>query len=151
MSSEIKTKLTNASVTKFLDSLEDEDQRRDTQAVVKMMRTATGIPPKMWGSSIIGFDTYHYIGKSGREGDWFITGISPRKQALTLYVFGGWEQSAELLQKLGKHSLGKGCLYVKRLADVEVSVLKKLIDHSVKSARKQIQAGAADLSKKKKK
>lgn len=150
MSTEPKTKVTAASVAKFLDSIEDEVQRKDCQVVVEMMRKATGVPPKMWGGSIVGFDTYHYMGKSRCEGDWFVTGVSPRKQALALYVFGGWLYSPDLLQKLGKHSLGKGCLYIKRLADVEVPVLKKLIDNSVRSAKKQIQAGAADFRGKKK-
>jgi len=151
VSSEIKTKVTDASVTKYIDSIEDESQRKDCQTIMEMMRTATGVQPKMWGTSIIGFDTYHYVGKSGREGNWFLAGVSPRKQALTLYVFGGWDQNPSMLQKLGKHSLGLGCMYIKRLADVQVPLLKKLIDDSVKSARKQIQAGAADMSKKTKK
>ena len=151
MNAELKTKVTEASVVKFLNSIEDESQRKDSQAIVQMMRSATGVQPKLWGSSIIGFDTYHYVGKSGREGDWFLTGISPRKQALTLYVFGGWDQNPAILKKLGKHSLGMGCLYIKRLADVQLPILKKLIDDSVKSARKQIRAGAADQSKKKSK
>jgi hypothetical protein len=149
VTNEVKTKVSDASVAEFLNSIRDETQRKDCQTLVDMMRRTTGTQPKMWGSSIIGFDTYHYVGKSGREGDWFLTGVSPRKQALTLYVLGGWEQNAGLLQKLGKHSLGKGCLYIKRLADVEVPVLKKLIDQSVKSARKQALADAAKQAKQK--
>jgi hypothetical protein len=148
MSTELKTKVTDASVAKFLDSIKDEEQRKDCRAIADLMKTATGVQPKMWGTSMIGFDTYHYVGKSGREGDWFLIGLSPRKQALTLYVFGGWDDNPAMLQKLGKHSLGVGCLYIKKLAEVQMPVLKKLIDHSVKNARKRIQAGAAVLTKK---
>jgi Domain of unknown function (DU1801) len=140
---DVKTKVNDASVLKFLESIPDSTQRADSSAVVQIMRNATGMAPKMWGSSIIGFDSYHYLGKSGREGDWFLVGLSPRKQALTLYVLGGWEREAELLGKLGKHSLGKGCLYIKRLQGVKMPVLKKLIDLSVKRARKQARAEEA--------
>ena len=140
MKSDVKTKVSDASVSKFLASIPDPVQRADCSAVYQIMRNATGMVPKMWGSSIIGFDSYHYIGKSGREGDWFLVGLSPRKQALTLYVLGGWEHDTKLLGELGKHSLGKGCLYIKRLQDVKVPVLKKLIDVSVKRARKQARA-----------
>ena len=148
MKTEPKTKVTDASVAKFVDAIKDEEQRRDCQAVVEMMKRTTGAKPKMWGSSIVGFDSYHYIGRSC-EGDWLLTGLSPRKEALTLYIFGGWDHDPGLLQKLGKHSLGKGCLYIKRLSDVHVPVLKKLIEHSVKRAKKQIQAGAANMAKEK--
>ena len=134
---ELKTKVNKASVTKFLNSIEDEVKRKDSYTVFEMLQNATKTEPKMWGSSIIGFGVYHYVGKSGREGDWFLTGISPRKQAITLYIMGGWKQNAELLEKLGKYSLGKGCLYIKRLDDVNLSVLKRLIDDAVKRAKKQ--------------
>lgn len=96
----------------------------------------------MWGSSIIGVDTCHYVGKSGREGDWPLAGMSPRKQNLTLYMLGGGDPHAELLAKLGKHSLGKGCLYIKRLDDVDTSVLKRLIAEALKWAKKLAQAEA---------
>jgi hypothetical protein len=138
--SDLKTKVSDASVSIFLDSIPDSAQRADCSAVFQIMRNATGMAPKMWGNSIIGFDSYHYVGRSGREGDWFLIGLSPRKQALTLYVLGGWEHDTQLLGELGKHSLGKGCLYIKRLQDVKVPVLKKLIDLSVKRARKQARA-----------
>jgi hypothetical protein len=143
---EPQTKVTDASVTKFLDGIKVEEQRRDCQAVIKMMKHATGAKPKMWGSSIVGFDSYHYVGKSC-EGDWLLTGVSPRKETLALYIFGGWDKDPSMLQKLGKHSLGKGCLYIKRLSDVHIPSLTKLIEHSVKRAKKQIQAGAADMAK----
>lgn len=139
---ELKTKVNKASVTKFLDSLPDEAKRTDSYTLVKMLRTATKTEPKMWGSSIVGFGDYHYVGKSGREGDWFVAGMSPRKQTLTLYMLGGWEYHAELLAKLGKHSLGKGCLYIKRLDDVSVPVLKRLMAEALKRAKKLAQAEA---------
>jgi len=139
---ELKTKVNKASVKSFLESISDDGQRRDSLTLVAMLRTATKTEPKMWGSSIVGFDDYHYVGKSGREGDWLLAGMSPRKQALTLYMLGGWEHNADLLAKLGKHSLGKGCLYIKRLDDVKMPVLKKLIADSLKRAKKLAQAEA---------
>jgi hypothetical protein len=139
---EIKTKVNKASVTKFLDSITDDAKRKDSYAIVAMLRKATNVEPKMWGSSIVGFDQYHYVGKGGREGDWLLAGMSPRKQALTLYILGGWEYNAELLAKLGKHSLGMGCLYIKRLDDVSIPVMKRLITASLKRAKKLAQVEA---------
>ena len=136
---ELKTRVNDASVSVFLDSVTEETKRKDAVALLEMFRKATKLEPKMWGSSIIGFGEYHYVGKTS-EGDWLLTGFSPRKQNLTLYMLGGWEPSQVLLEKLGKHSLGKGCLYIKRLSDVDVSVLKKLIDESLKRARKLAQS-----------
>lgn len=150
MKNEVKTKVTDGSVSKFISSIADESQRNDCRVVVEMMRKASKAEPKMWGSSIIGFDSYHYIGKSGREGDWLLAGISPRKQALTLYMHGGWQWNSDLLKKLGKHSLGMGCLYIKRLADVDVPVLRKLIGDSLKRARKQVQLDAKKRTEEKK-
>ena len=139
---ELKTKVNEASVTKFLKSIPDEAKREDARVIVELLRQATKDEPKMWGSSIVGFGAYHYVGKSGREGDWFLAGMSPRQQSLTLYMLGGWEHHAELLAKLGKHSLGKGCLYIKRLDDVNMPVLKRLIAESLKRAKKLAQAEA---------
>jgi hypothetical protein len=139
---ELKTRVNKASVTRFLDSISDDAQRTDSYSIVEMLRTATKAEPKMWGSSIVGFDSYHYVGKSGREGDWLLAGMSPRKQTLTLYMLGGWDHNAELLAKLGKHSLGKGCLYIKRLDDVSLPVLKRLIADSLKRAKSLAQAEA---------
>ena len=139
---ELKTRVNKASVTRFLDSISDDAQRTDSYTIVEMLRMATKAEPKMWGSGIVGFDTYHYVGKSGREGDWLLAGMSPRKQTLTLYMLGGWDHNAELLAKLGKHSLGKGCLYIKRLDDVNLPVLKRLIADSLKRARTVAQAEA---------
>ena len=140
--SELKTKVNEASVAKFLDSIPDDGQRSDSRVLLELLQKATKTEPKMWGDSIVGFGAYHYVGKSGREGDWFLAGFSPRKQNLTLYMLGGWEQDAELLAKLGKHSLGKGCLYIKRLADVNGPALKRLIGAALKRAKKIAQAEA---------
>ena len=139
---ELKTKVNEASVTEFLDSISDDAKRTDSYTLVDLLRKATKTEPKMWGSSIVGFDEYHYVGKGGREGDWLVAGMSPRKQNLTLYMLGGWDHHAGLLAKLGKHSLGKGCLYIKRLDDVNVLVLKRLIAESLKRAKKLAQAEA---------
>jgi hypothetical protein len=133
--SEVKTKVNEASVAKFLDSIPDEGQRSDSRVLLDLMQKATKTEPKMWGDSVVGFGTYHYVGKSGREGDWYVAGFSPRKQNLTLYMLGGWENEAELLAKLGKHSLGNGCLYIKRLSDVNGPALKRLIGAALKRAR----------------
>jgi hypothetical protein len=100
------------------------------------MKQVTKSEPKMWGSSIVGFGTYHYKYESGREGDWFITGFSPRKQNLTLYIMGGFARYDELMKQLGKHKTGKSCLYIKYLADVDLPTLKKLIQESVSHMRK---------------
>jgi hypothetical protein len=129
---ELKTKATDASVTDFLNSVEDEQKRKDCFEVLKIMRQATKSEPKMWGPSIVGFGDYHYVYESGRENDWFLAGFSPRKQNLTLYIMSGFDRYHELLKKLGKHSTGKGCLYIKRLADIDMKVLKELVESSVK-------------------
>lgn len=148
---ELKTKANEASVTKFLDSISDEKKRHDAYKVMELMQKATGAQPKMWGSSIVGFGDQHLVYDSGRELDWFIAGFSPRKQNLTLYGTGsGWDAHPELLENLGKHSMGKGCLYIKKLDDVNVPTLKKLIGESVKSGKKQAQAQAKKQSKQKK-
>src|SRR5215207_2634313 len=139
---ELKTKVNQGSVKTFLDGIAEEAKRKDSYLLFEMMQKATKNEARMWGDSIVGFGDYHYVGKSGREGDWFLAGLSPRKQNLTLYMLGGWEQHAELLAKLGKHSLGKGCLYIKRLDDVDRSILNKLIIGAVKRAKKQAQADA---------
>lgn len=129
---ELKTKPNKISVEKFLKTIADEQTRSDCKTLVKLMKEATGAEPKMWGSSIVGFGQYHYKYESGREGDWFLTGFSPRKQNLTLYIMAGFAGYAELMEKLGKHATGKSCLYVKRLSDLHLPTLKKLIRGSVK-------------------
>ena len=139
----IKTTVNKASVTEFLDSLSDDAQRTDAYTIVEMLRTATKAEPKMWRGTIVGFDSYHYVDERGREGDWLLVGMSPRKGTLSLYILGGWDHNPELLAKLGKHSLGKGCLYIKRLDDVNMPVLKRLIAESLKRAKKLAQAEAS--------
>jgi len=138
---EPKTNPTTASVKKFIDSIEDEKKRKDSRAVLAMMREITGERPKMWGPSIVGFGAYHFKYASGREGDWLLTGFSPRKQALTLYIMSGFEKHEALMKKLGKYKTSKSCLYIKKLEDVDEATLRKLITRSVKK-KAQIGAGS---------
>ena len=133
---ENKTKPSKASVTAFMNSIEDKQKRLDAKKVAGMMREATGSRARMWGANIVGFGEYHYKYDSGREGDFMITGFSPRKQALTLYVIPGFKHFEPLMDKLGKYKTGKSCLYIKRLADVDEKVLRQLIEGSVKHMRK---------------
>lgn len=128
---ELKTKKTKASVEKYLNSVKNENKRQDSYTILKLMKQITKAEPKMWGTSIIGFGSYHYKYASGREGDWFVTGFSPRKQNLTLYIMAGISKYPELLKKLGKHKTGKGCLYINKLEDIDIRVLKELIRESV--------------------
>ena len=132
---ELKTKLTDASVEAFLNTLEDESKRQDSFAVVEMMSEATGSDAKMWGSNIIGFGEQRIKYESGRELDWMLIGFSPRKQNLTLYGLNSAEEHDALLAKLGKHTTGKGCLYIKKLKDGDQSVLRELITQSVEHIR----------------
>jgi hypothetical protein len=124
---ESKTKPTNVSVAAFIDALTDEIRRADAKALVKLMQRVTGEKPKMWGPSIIGFGSHHYKYESGREGDVPLAGFSPRKAATVLYGMLGTLESEALLAKLGKHTTGKGCLYIKKLADVDQKVLEALV------------------------
>ena len=132
---ELKTKPTNKSVNAFINSV-DAKRQADCRLILKLMRTITGKKPRMWGTSIIGFGAYHYKYKSGREGDWFVTGFSPRKQNLTIYIMPGFSNYADLLAKLGKYKTSVSCLYVKKLEDVDINVLKKLITKSVQEMAK---------------
>jgi hypothetical protein len=136
---ELKTKPTDISADSFVTALPDEKKRKDSLALLEMLRQVTGEQPRIWGDSIVGFGSYHYTYASGREGDWFVTGFSPRKQNLTLYVMGGFEQHADLLAGLGKHKLGKGCLYINKLQDVDQEVLRQLLAAAVAQAQ-----GASD-------
>ena len=129
---DIKTKRNDASVDDFLNAIKDEQVRKDCWVIVDIMQKATNAAPKMWGSSIVGFGSSHYKYASGREGDWMQVAFSPRKQNITLYISSGFEGRDELLAQLGKHSCGKGCVYIKRLSDVHLPTLKKLIKASVK-------------------
>ena len=129
----LKTKENNASVEGFLQTVADEGQRKDAAEILSMMKKITGEKPKMWGTSIIGFGNYIYESpKTGRSGEWFITGFSPRKQNLTIYIMPGFTAYNDLLKKLGKHKTGGGCLYFNKLAEIDVSILKELISHSFK-------------------
>jgi hypothetical protein len=132
---EMKTKPTDHSVEEFLNEVADEERRADCFQVAKIMEEITGEKPKMWGPSIVGFGSYHYKYASGREGDWPVTGFSPRKKDLTLYLMMGFQKHGELMEKLGRHSAAKSCLYIKRLSDIHVPTLKKLIKESVKDLR----------------
>jgi len=133
---ELKTKQTTASVEDFINAVKDENVREDCWAVVKLMQDITKAEPKMWGPSIVGFGLYTYRYASGKTGDWMLTGFSPRKQNLTLYVMPGFDGYDELMDKLGNFTCGKSCIYVKRLSDLHLPTLKKLITASIKHLRK---------------
>jgi hypothetical protein len=135
---EPKTKPTKASVEKFLNQIPDETKREDSFQIARMMQEITGKEPKMWGSSIVGFDSYYYKYASGHEGEWPIAAFSPRKQDLTIYIMPGFEEHVDLMKQLGKHRTAKSCLYIKRLSDVHVPTLKKLIRLSVKEMKKTV-------------
>jgi hypothetical protein len=128
---ELKTKRNEGNVKAFLDSVPDEKKREDSYTILKLMKQVTGTEPEMWGESIIGFGNYRYKYESGREGDWFLTGFSPRKQNLTLYIMSGFDEYNQLLGQLGKHTTGKACLYIKKIDDVNMAVLKELVKKSV--------------------
>lgn len=134
---ELKTQPTEASVREFLDSIDDEQKAADSRSLVEIMQRATGDPPKMWGSAMVGFGEYHYRYESGREGDWFLAGFSPRKRELSLYIMDGFERHQELMSRLGKHRTGKSCLYVKRLSDLNLDVLEQLVSESVTNMRRR--------------
>ena len=134
--STLKTQPTKASVTKFINAIEDETRRRDCKTLLKLMKDLTGHKPVMWGDSLIGFGTYHYKYASGREGDWPRTGFSPRKQNLTVYIMPGFSKYGSLLEKLGKHKTSVSCLYIKRLDDVHMPTLKKLIERSIRDMKR---------------
>lgn len=127
-----KTQETQQSVQEYLDSIPDEQVRKDSYEILKMMKTASGHEPKIWGAGLIGFGKYRYQGKSC-EGEWFVIGFAPRKQKFSLYLMGGLQTGQETLAKLGKYKLGKGCLYFNKLADVDKAALRKLVDDSVKA------------------
>ena len=134
---ENKTRPNKASVTAFLNGIEDKRKRADARKVAAMMRKATGCRARMWGSSIVGYGKYHYKYASGREGDWALVGFSPRKQNLAVYIMPGFSGFASLMKKLGKHKTGKSCLYINKLEDVDESVLEELIVKSVEVMRER--------------
>jgi hypothetical protein len=129
---ELKTQRSTKSVSAFLKSVENPQRREDAIAVCDMMAKITKKKPEMWGTAIVGFGTYHYKYASGREGDWFLVGFSPRKQNLTLYIMAGFSRYDELMAELGKYKTGKSCLYLNRLSDADPKVLKQLIRESLK-------------------
>lgn len=133
---ENKTKPIVKPVADFIGEMPDPQRRADCSALVELMKEATGAEPKMWGESIVGFGDYHYRYESGREGDWFHMGFSPRKQNLTLYFCGALETFAPVLSRLGKYKTGKGCLYVKTLHDIDPDVLKEFLEAVVSETKK---------------
>ncbi len=128
---ELKTKPNQSSVTAFIDKVPDPKRREECRLVLKIMEDATKAKPEMWGTSIVGFGRYRYKYASGREGDWMMTGFSPRKDSLTLYIMPGLEAFSDLMDRLGKYKTGKSCLYIKNLDDVNISILRRLVKKSV--------------------
>ena len=128
---DLKNTPTDENVNEFLNGIENDKKREDSITILNLMKKITGEEPKMWGPSMIGFGSYHYKYDSGREGDWFLTGFSPRKRNFSLYIMAGFEQYENLLQKLGKHQTGKTCLYVNQLDDIDINILEELIRKSV--------------------
>jgi hypothetical protein len=133
----VKTRKNDARVTAYLKSIEDKRRRADAKKVAAMMRKATGATPRMWGSSIVGYGSYHYRYESGREGEWMLTGFCARKQSLVLYIMSGFRAFTALMKRLGEHKTGKSCLYIKSLDDVDTKILQTIIDRSVKLMRKR--------------
>lgn len=135
---EIKTKVNEASVEDFIGRVEDEQKRKDAFELLKIYREITGEKAKMWGSSIVGFGLYHYKSeRSSQEGDWPLAAFSPRKQNLTLYMMPGFKNLDKQLKKLGKHKISVGCLYIKRLSDIDMPVLKEIIKISFEEAKEK--------------
>lgn len=130
-----KTQPSSIHVGVFLNQIEDDQQRMDAYVVLEMMKKITGEPPVLWGDAIVGFGSYHYKYASGHEGDFMLTGFSPRKNALTLYIMPGFDRYEDLMARLGKFKTGKSCLYLRRLEDVDLAVLKELIAESVKAMK----------------
>lgn len=133
---EPKTKPTGEDVEDYLNQISEEKKRQDSFTLLQMMKEITGLEPRLWASSMVGFGNYHYKYASGREGDAFLTGFAPRKQNLALYVLSGFDGQEQLLEKLGKHTTGKGCLYIKRLDDVDLTTLRRMIQESFEHAKK---------------
>lgn len=133
---DLKTKRNQASVSVFLNTVKDDQKRKDCKALQSIMRRVTGKRAKMWGRSIVGYGTYHYRYKSGQEGDWFLTGFSPRAQNLTVYIMPGFKRYQKQLKKLGKHKLGESCLYIKKLEDMDLEILEQILADSVAQMKK---------------
>ena len=139
---EAKTKPTQASVTAYLSAITDETRRKDCKELAKLMSRVTGCKPQMWGASIVGFDRYHYRYASGHEGEACVVGFSARKGDISVYVYAGFEGASSMLASLGKHKLGKACLYLKRLADVELPVLEQLLTQAVAETKRRYPTGS---------
>ena len=133
---ELKTKASDASVSAFLQSVDGEQKHRDARDILALMKEETGKRPRMWGTSIVGFGSYHYKYQSGREGDWLVTGFSPRKQNLAVYIVPGFSRYSTLMSRLEKYKTGKSCLYLRRLGDVDQKVLRQLVTRSVADMKK---------------
>ena len=136
---ELKTQQNDADVQEFISSFAAKEQKRkDAFELLKLMEEWTGYQPKMWGSSMIGYGSYHYKSeRSSQEGDWFLVGFSPRKSAISLYVYSGGTKQEELLKELGKFKMGKSCIYVNKLADINLGVLKKMVESTVSFLQKK--------------
>jgi len=134
---ELKTQKTDASVDAFLQSVDDDNKRQDCYTVLEIMAKITGKPATMYGANMVGFGSYRYRYASGRSGEWFLTGFSPRKQNLVLYIMSGFSNAEKLMSQLGKHKTGKSCLYIRRLEDLDMVVLETLVTKSVEYMRGQ--------------
>lgn len=135
--SELKTRPTDASVEAFIDAVDHPRRREDARTLLELMHRVTGEEPVMWGPSIVGYGSYHYRYASGQEADWPVVGFSPRRQNLSIYIMTGFEECDELLSRLGKHKIGKSCLYINKLADVDLVVLETLVRASVAEMKRR--------------
>lgn len=138
MSSYLKTKENNADVRAFLNSIKNDQQKKDSLHLLDLMRVISGVEPKMWGKQMIGFGNYTYETKAGKVGEWFLIGFSPRKNNISLHLMFGLEEQADLLDKLGKHSKGKGCLYINKLEDIDEKALKEIMTNTFKGMQQQV-------------
>ncbi|MEM8987975.1 MAG: DUF1801 domain-containing protein [Pseudomonadota bacterium] len=138
--SQLKTRPGDADVDAFLTSVEDDQRRKDSFAMHEMMTRLSGEDPKIWGGGMVGYGSYTYDNVSGRGGEWFLTGFAPRKQALTIYIMDGFSDHETLMEKLGKYKIGKSCLYVKKLDDIDMKVLERLVKKSLAVMRKRYNA-----------
>lgn len=146
----LKTQKTAQTAAAFVRNIADPIRQAECRTLTKMMKAAAGAPGKVWGTSIVGFGSYHYVYASGQEGDWPLIGFSPRKQALTLYIMAGFTGAPKLMKKLGKYKTGKSCLYLKRLEDVDLDVLRQLMDESIAQMLERHPAKGAKKAVKKK-
>ncbi len=134
--SELKTKRNDDDVLAFINSVENKRRREDALRLLEIFNEVTDLKPEIWGGSMIGYGSYHYKSKSGQEGDWFVSGFSPRKQSMTVYIMPGFDCTQPLMEKLGKHKTGRSCLYINKLADVDIEVLKTIISDSIEAMNK---------------